>query len=207
MSKLSGDGYLNYWRARIAMGPDQVGFAGTSSLEVDEQADLFHNYIAMAGRFSELKPSAILEYGSGYGRMLKRLRKIFPDAFLFGVDVCREAVDKSWEDRMTKLTVGHTVPDYIIKFPLIITCTVLQHITDENIFRQVAAGLSEASAAGGTLVLLENVSSPGADHVRDSDVKGYQIAFPDFTWHSEFTFKYRGQDHAVMAGVKREKRL
>jgi SAM-dependent methyltransferase len=165
--KLTGKTYVDYWRTRMGAGAEQAAHGGKA---VEEQGDF---YFAQMLPFLPEAADQILEFGSGYGRMLKRLRTRFPGAFLIGVD-------------------------------LVITCTVLQHITDDDLLDAAALSLVRALRPGGAMVLLENVESPGAVHVRDMEVADYMRLFGDAVkWGVDIRdFEWMGELHALMSGVK-----
>jgi len=200
--KLSGEEYLQFWRERIAQGPEQVGYGGSSMKEVEAQADAFIRAIGPRLFIRRQTPLTLLEFGSGYGRMLKRIREVHPGTELFGVDLCPEAIKKSWKDERTQLRVDWTVPVEWVKtdFEMITTFTVLQHVTDEVMFGEICSELAVSLKKGGKIVLLENVSRPGARHVRDADPEDYMDAFPGVDWKDPGFLEYKGEKHAIMVG-------
>lgn len=208
MSKLTGDEYLQYWRNRMAKGPEQAAFDGKAE-EMEVQGGIyFAEMMRCLGKASQQDPKHyhyICEVGSGYGRMLERFRKIFTASLLYGVDVCEEAIEKSWRDSFTMLCCAYRVPEgWKSIFDLVFTCTCLQHVTDEGIYRELIRSIEDSLVYKGTLLILENTSRPGAPHVRDMTSMDYRADFPQIEWDDgTFFFKYKGQEHCVIRGVKR----
>lgn len=197
--KLTGDAYLEFWRERIARGPAECG---ASDYMLDLQADTFAAAVlAVLGGY---RPTCVLEFGSGWGRMLERWRAFWPSAEVHGVELCRPAALGSWRDART--TVHHTedgtVPGALQAhdFDLVLTVTCLQHVTDDALLREVAGGLGEALVSDGRLVMVENVARPGAAHVRDATVLDYQNLFPGLWWAPSLKLTWGGQAHAAMSG-------
>lgn len=204
--KLEGEAYLNYWKERIARGPEQVGFGGSTLDEVEAQGDLYWSMIrrALSGVKGTSDWKHILEFGSGWGRMLKRARKVWPEANLYGVDLCPTAVKESWVDSKTTLHVGTELPAPLFdKMDLAFTCTVLQHVTDPGKMIEACVSLYQSLRQGGTLVLFENVEPVKAEHVLGVPAQVYMDQFPSIEWQEEFPIvKYKDERHAVMVGRK-----
>lgn len=200
VDKLQGQAYLDYWQQRIARGPAECTAGGTEA-EQEAQADAFA--APVRERLGHLTPARVLEFGSGYGRMLKRWRAIWPGAELLGFELCQQAVENSWLDSRTWVhwTADLSLPDWQ-DLSVVITCTALQHVTDHDRFAVACVDLQNALAVDGHLVLIENVSCPGAPHVRDMSVGDYLRAFPQINWYDVESIEWRGQEHAAMFGVK-----
>jgi methyltransferase family protein len=206
MQKLTGEKYLNYWRDRIAKGPEQVGRGGSTMEEVEKQGDLYFDYIrrGLSGVPKQPKIENILEFGSGWGRMLVRCRSIWPDAKLTGIELCPTAAGKSWLDSKTTILTGCEAPASLFgTMDFAFTCTVLQHITDPEKMVQACVSLYSCLKKGGALVLLENVESTKAEHVLGVPAQVYMDQFPTIEWQEEFSIvKYADERHAVMVGKK-----
>jgi SAM-dependent methyltransferase len=198
--KLKGDAYLNHWRERMAKGPDEVAHDGR---DADTQAASFWSALQP---YLPIAPRLALEFGCGYGRMLRYVRERYPRTELHGIDLSSDAIASLLrEDRPPpiRLWVGYRVPRELLNcFDLAYTCTCLQHITDDTYLRGAAKSLDAAVRPGGTLLLLENVAKPGADHVRDMFPDDYRALFPAITWQAESFVEWKGQRHVVLAGVK-----
>lgn len=201
-SKLTGEAYLNYWRDRIARGPEQVGHGGSTPEEVEAQGDLYFGQIKRA--VGTHKVQSVLEFGSGWGRMLKRARGAWPEAQLVGVELCPTAANGSWLDSRTRIVCGSQVPpDVENSVNLAFTCTVLQHITDAPALQVAVLGIERALRKGGLLVLLENVELTKANHVLGWPAQLYMELFRNIDWQEEFPIvKYKDERHAVMTGKK-----
>ncbi|MFA5387964.1 MAG: class I SAM-dependent methyltransferase [Candidatus Paceibacterota bacterium] len=166
--KLQKKAYIDYWRQRMAKGPLQAG--------TEEQAEEIWKKIK--GQFEGIDPHAILEFGCGYGRMTKRLRRVFPDAHITCQDLSQDAVDAV--DALgldnVKTICGHKMLVPVTPVDLIFTCQVLQHVTDDDIFNKIMKGFEKALAAGGTILLFENCHETEADHMSDRPAESYVAA-------------------------------
>lgn len=198
MAKLTGTAYLDYWRTRMAKGADQASFNGR---DADLQGEQIWAFIGP--KLSELKPRSVLDFGCGYGRMLKRIAGIWPEANLHGVDLCSEALESLSRDwpaaKPPKLSTS--IPARL-RVDLIFSCLALQHVTDDALLADIVNRFWAALNPSGVLVLFENVSCPGADHVRDSSAQDYELLWPDLKWTQMGTLVLGFQGHALMAGRK-----
>lgn len=198
-TKLSGDAYRAYWRNRMARGPEQAGWYDYSQAQTDEQAGAIWEFIR--ADLEALKPDSVLEFGSGYGRMLARLRSIYPWAWLYGVDICAEAVKQSWRDDLTEIFTRDIPPS--VEPDLVFTCTALQHVTDRDTFASVVWAFNDESGSGTHFGLFENVTQPAAKHVLGFSADDYMSYFPDVAWNEPRILVLRNEPHAWMTGVRR----
>ncbi len=200
-AKLTGDAYKKYWRERMAKGPHEASFGGAPQ-DTDPQAVAFFEGILRAIP-GDLECGKILEVGSGYGRMLKKLRGKFPTAALVGVELSERAARDSWRDSNTQVICAERVLFGAGPFDLAVTCTALQHMTDEATFKEVCAGIERELVSGGWLVCLENVRSTTASHMRGCPPEDYMRAFKKIMWFGSFeTIIWREECHAVLVGRK-----
>jgi SAM-dependent methyltransferase len=196
--KLTGQAYIDHWKNRIKKSPLE---AGTPENAVDTWSFIKPNV-----QFKE-KIGAVLEYGCAYGRMLRHLQAEWPKAQLFGVDLCKEALDHlaaNWNG--TKPTLfNQGFPPIHVRADLIFTCTVIQHITDDDILHQVAAGFDVILNPGGRLVLFENVTyadGGGGAHMREYSAENYMSLWPSLQWKNCGVYMHGKEAHALMIGRK-----
>ncbi len=198
MGKLAGQAYIDYWRTRMARGPEEASFDGR---DADRQGEAIWEFIEPC--IKRLRPDTILDFGCGYGRMMRRLRALWPAAELHGVDLCQEAlssIQQDWRDsEQPKLSTS--IPDRL-SVDLIFDCMALQHITDEITFENAVMDFHRLNL-GGVLVLFENISQPRAEHVRDMNAGSYMDLWPGLTWTNTGILRLKGQAHALMIGVNR----
>lgn len=110
-TRLTGEAYRKYWTDRMAKGAHEASFGGAKG-DVDPQADAF--FAAICKEIpEEFAPTWVLEIGSGYGRILKKLRWKFPMAALIGVELAEAAVKGSWSDENTKIFRGDRIPSSV----------------------------------------------------------------------------------------------
>lgn len=199
MPKLAGKQYIDYWRTRIARGPDQVSFNGQHA---DRQGQDIWQFVS--GRLEGLRPGSVLEFGCGYGRMLRRLHALWPAATLYGVDICPAALDsiaqdKNWRE-CGKPKLSDSIPE--TRFDLIFDCLALQHVTDDSVFHNLTSKFYTRLNHGGHLVLFENIAFPCAKHVRDMGAPDYMRIWPDLEWTDCGVLMLGFQNHALMIGAK-----
>lgn len=199
MHKLTGLEYLDYWRTRMARGADQAGFNGQ---DADRQGHDIWKFISPW--LQELHPRSAMEFGCGHGRILRRLRGLWPETTLYGVDICAEAVDaiaRTWE--LPGLPQLSTEIPTQIQVNVIVDCLALQHVTDSDVRDDIAERLDAVLAPGGAIVLFENVAHPGAEHMWDASVRDYEGLWPQFQWsHGCGVLVLGYQCHALMIGRK-----
>ena len=197
MNKLSGQAYLDHWKTRMAKGPLEAG--------TEKNADDTWNFVS--GFLPEDEPRSILEFGCGYGRMLRRLRDRWPKARLYGVDLSAEALDHlkaNWERRPPILFNQDSPPTHI-RVDMIFTCTVLQHVTDDAVLGRIGEGFRAILRPGGLMVLFENVShgpGQGGAHMREFAAADYMALCPELKWRECGIFVHRLEAHSLMVGRK-----
>lgn len=198
MDKLTGEQYINHWTKRMAKGPLEAG--------TESNAEEIWNFIRP--HLVGFTPQSVLEQGCAYGRMLRRIQREWPKATLYGADVCREALEhlrQNWLGDMPIVYNQSTPPR--LKVDMIFTCTVLQHITDDDVLQKVADGFREALNPGGRLVLYENIQwahGGGGAHMRHFGPQDYMNFWPELVWKDCGTLAHAhdGQRHELMIGTK-----
>jgi len=95
----------------------------------DEIEHDFNSFIALYARHYE----RIFEFGCNTGFNLNLIKKINPNASLFGVDLSKPAIDQGKEKYKLNLEIGDE--NYLShithnSFDLVFTCSVLNHIPD-----------------------------------------------------------------------------
>jgi len=197
MDKLTGEDYLNHWRARMAKGPQEAG--------TEQNGDDLWNF--MSPSLEDKNPRSILEFGCAYGRMLRRIRARWPEAKLYGVDICKEALEHlraNWEGKVPVL-FNQSVPPAHLRVDMIFTCTVLQHVTDDDVLRQIAESFRAILKPAGNLVLYENIAhrpGKGGAHMREFAAQDYMDLWPELQWQECGIFVHNGEEHDLMIGQK-----
>jgi trans-aconitate methyltransferase len=199
MPKLAGQAYLDCWRTRMAQGADQAGFNGQ---DADRQGNEIWKFIEPW--ISGMKPRTVVDFGCGYGRMLRKMRILWPKSNLYGIDVCKEAIasiNENWrEPGYPKVFVQSQIPQNI-RADLIFDCMVMQHITDDGILGDVVESFKTALRPGGSIVLFENIAETGAKHMRDMPAENYMALFPELKWIEYSILMLGFQAHALMIGT------
>jgi trans-aconitate methyltransferase len=201
MGKLQGKGYLEYWRTRMAIGPNEASLNGR---DADRQGEEIWRMLSLG--LEDLRPRSVLDFGCGWGRMLRKLHRLWPGAEMCGIDLCQEALDDIAQDRnwfeCGKPALYQAIPDDQAPVELILCCMVIQHITDEGILQETADQIYRTLKRRGHLVLFENVASPRADHVRDMTADDYMQLWPRLAWREEGRLVLGVQEHVLLIGRK-----
>ncbi len=221
MNKLAGDEYLDFWRKRIAKGPEEVAYTGSTERESEQHADLIMR--EWEPILKEVEPvlakreqPLIVELGCGWGRMATRLAKRFPEAFVHGYDICSDAivgamarsVEEGLEGRM-HFAVESEIPESLYKHvDLVVTCTCLQHITDDHFFTRAMKSIRDAMRPlTGFALLFENCYVPrggGSRHVRFQGSQDFLRWFEkpegeyEYFWALDRTVVDHGEPHQAM---------
>lgn len=90
----------------------------------------FQNYL------KQIKPTNILEIGSGEGYIIKYVKEIYPDANLFASDIDWQFVKLSAKNSSRTnwiVCIGENLPFQENIFDLIIACEVLEHVSHPEI--------------------------------------------------------------------------
>lgn len=219
--KLQGDAYLDFWRKRIAKGPEEVAYTGSDFAASEAHADrlmaLFEPALGLVeGYLENQEKPVIVELGCGWGRMMSRMAKRFPNAFIHGYDICEEAIGGAFE-RLEKEGVGNRVhlavdskiPENLRRhIDLVYTCTCLQHITDDTFFTEAMMSIREGiRPETGFALLFENThrpEGPAGRHVRfrgAMDFLGW-FAKPEgefeYLWEFDRSYEDHGELHQAM---------
>lgn len=199
MNKLIGTAYIEHWNKRISKGPIEAG-------TIENGNDTWE---FIRPHVCELTPASILEYGCAYGRMLRHVQDQWPQARLYGVDLCKAALDHlaaNWEGKPPVLFHRATPPPRL-KVDLIYTNTVLQHVTDPDILQKIVDGFRAMLNPDGHLVLFENVTyanGGGGAHMVHLGPDGYTGLWPEFDWKDCGRFMHGAEVHELMIGSGRE---
>lgn len=199
MGKLRGKAYTEYWRTRMALGPEEASLNGRGA---DRQGEDIWRMLSPA--LEGLHPRSVLDFGCGWGRMLRKLHRLWPGVSMYGVDLCQEALDNMAQDRhwfdCGKPALSQAIPDDQEPVDLIFCCMVIQHITDNEILQQAADQIYQALRRNGHLVLFENVASPQTEHVRDMAAEDYMQLWPRLVWQEAGRMVLGVQEHALLIG-------
>lgn len=87
----------------------------------------------------KLKPTSILDMGSGNGRTLYGIKQILPHCRLFGYDISKEGVRQAREHFGVETTTN--IAKLEGKFDMVIVNDVLEHIPNDDLFIQKCKGL------------------------------------------------------------------
>jgi SAM-dependent methyltransferase len=196
MDKLKGQAYLEHWEKRMARGPHEAG--------TEENADAVWAFVKP--HLADFTPRSVLEQGCAYGRMLRRIRNQWPKAKLYGVDISKDALthlEANWVSRPPTL-FNQSAPPLDIKVDMIWTCTVLQHVTDDQVLGEIVEGFRAILNPKGKLVLFENVTwahGGGGAHMRHFGAADYMGLWPELRWQDCGTFMHGAESHELMIGT------
>jgi len=198
--KLTGQAYIDHWKTRIARGPHEAG-------TIENGNDTWQ-FITQRLPPS-IAPKSALEFGCAYGRMLRHLREQWPEADLYGVDLCRGALDhlaKNWHlPGGPPRLFNQNVPPTGIEVDLIFTCTVLQHVTDRENLQAIADGFRAILNPNGYLILFENVNwgkGQGGSHMNELTADEYMNLWPELQWRDCGALYHRQEAHELLIGKR-----
>ncbi len=195
--KFTGQAYIDHWTTRMARGPREAG--------TERNADEVWDFIT--GWLEKDEPRSILEFGCAYGRMLRRIQARWPKAKLYGVDLSKAALDHleaNWQGNSPRL-FNQSSPPLHLRVDMIFTCTVLQHVTDDEILAKIANGFGRILKPGAILVLFENVTYAGGGggaHMRHFGPRDYMGLWPELAWEDRGAFMHGFEAHELMIGRK-----
>lgn len=143
--------------------------------------------------------SRLLDYGCGTGRFTRRLKEHFE---AHGVDQSREMLKHASGARFDLLGDGGRIPAPDDYFDILWTCTVLQHIPDDEI-QAVAAEIRRVLRPGATVLLCENTHehpfrASGSGHMVFRRPAEYVALFPGIEVVDGFVAE--GEQHTILLG-------
>jgi len=182
--------------------------AWTNSTFLAETEEWWKRIARQLGHRLKPKDARVLDFGCGVGRWTARIAKELGRE-VFGVDVSPTMVAMARKDhpaldfRAINPTKPLPFPDGF--FDMIFTCTVLQHIPDEEL-RQVTAELLRVSRPGALIFLLENCHAAK----RRTSVSGHVVFRTELEYRQIFqgigeqeSWMVEGEKHAILAGRRR----
>lgn len=97
----------------------------------------------------------VLEVGCGWGRWADKISTV-ADSYT-GVDVCKELVNRSQPEHDIRLIEPCVLPFDANSFDVVVTITVLQHITDVDMEKTIAE-MNRVLKDGGRVLCVENTT-------------------------------------------------
>ncbi len=200
VEKLTGDAYPEYWRRRAQLGLTAIAPKGFTVDQTVAQGNTLWSMIEPA-----LPPPAevriAVDFGCGWGRLTEKLRGRYPDADVWGLDFQPDMIRLARQRRLTHISrpwleprgtlfyqEGSQVPGAIEGLvDLVLTCAVLHHITDLQMWRRATTSFHRAVRPDGWLVMLESIRDSAAVHMTGLGLEAYKQALPGFE------FEQRGQ--------------
>lgn len=183
--KLMGDDYFRYWQGRPAkVGPNYVGRPGMTQEQIRRQAKQFWMQLRRVLPPPRKRIKVVTEFGCGWGRIANRLRGRYKKAEVWGIDMALDSIEYGRQTfPQVKFFRASFYHRYVPDADLLVTCTCLQHITDPDVFRNVAESFRQKVKPGGYFVMFEN-ATPKLRHWHMHEMKpaDYVRAFPGFTF-------------------------
>jgi len=122
--------------------------------------------------------STVLDIGCGVGRWVPLLSKYFTD--YYGCDITDNAIEKTRKavadtglNYVVEKIVDNVLPFKNIKFDLVWTCVVLQHIVDKELLEYYAQQISYAVKPEGYLLITENIAECKDSHYMNFRSESY----------------------------------
>jgi len=186
-----------YWNNRFEeQGQEYV--AHRQLRNYDKQKEIIGNAV----RPFLVKRSKTLDFGSGVGRFQDMLWRHSDE--VYALDYVKGALGilkESWPQTET-VCHGHLpLPFSTGTFDLIWTCTVLQHIVEQDYFEGTCRELYRIAAPGGNFLMVENVSDD-APHVKPRAALDYAEAIGFDPMHIEKISVDHKDSHWVIYGRK-----
>ena len=147
------DGSANYWDDRV----DSHGHTGWSSPLIFGY-DQALRLAAIRDAVTRIAPNAgrIVDYGCGTGDFTRMLAEIADE--VVGFDISSRALARARDEtRVTNvLYTERSTELFCVPADIILSVTVLQHIVDDAVLREVLRTFSDGVTDGGFIVLLES---------------------------------------------------
>lgn len=187
----------------MASEEDQLNWTGSSGYTLLFQSSAFVR--ALASNFTELtgkklNNSNILDFGCGWGRLIRLMYKYTPPENLYGCDPWNKSIEKCQENRVAAhLAVSAYLPDTLpfdgVKFDLIYSFSVYTHLSEHAIEKTLAACRKSISDQG----LMAITIRPKAywDYHVDTKDKVNRNAMK--AAHDEIGFAHTGHVHRARA--------
>lgn len=165
---------IKYWEQRYSDMSDEriVGRIDWSKEDYYKELNRWTSIIEP--NIKQMKKEAIasdtvLDIGCGIGRWVPLLTKYFTN--YYGCDITDNAIDKTQKSientglnyKLAKV-INDVLPFKNIKFDLIWTCVVLQHIVDNKLLEYYAQQMSNMTKERGYLLITENIANCKNSH-------------------------------------------
>ena len=203
MTKNTGETYRQYWQKRHKKhGRAYIGDISNWNDEdlTEQQGEQF---------WSQLEPrlpdpehvQTVLDFGCGWGRMTRKLKDKYPDADVYGVDMVPGAIETAQATIMDcTFACDSRIPGDFPNFDLIVTCTVLQHVTDPTTWELLCADFENRCHLGGRLLMLEELGDNTAKHVANHTLISLRQDLSGFALHKDAEFG----EHTLLIAARRE---
>ena len=182
-----------YWDSRYAKhGALTVGRMGMTAEQVEAQADVFWSHV---GPRIPRPCNDLLDFGSGPGRMARRLVGDRCDIRYWGVDLCAEAIRLADADPLLaplESVVFHALdaagpdkgklPFHDGFFDCVVACTVLQHIVDDAQFAHWTKEIARVTRPGGVVVVLDGMGCAAHARSRTPQEVGEALGMEAVRW-------------------------
>ena len=137
----------------------------SDSLESTIRQNIYRNFITQKSIIKYLRPKTnetILDFGCGIGRISKMVSKF--SKMVIAIDCSDEMIKKAIEENSRPNIAYSTSENYLFKnnrFDAIYTCWVLQHISDNQLTKEIKK-FQEILKKGGRIIILEQISKEGS---------------------------------------------
>ena len=196
---------LDYWNNRYKemKGINVVGRFDWSESEYKSEKD---KWASLVGPFiEEIEPKKVLDFGCGIGRWVQFFEKYGIKDY-FGCDIVEKSIDlikTNFPDIKNISLINETnkIPFSPNKFDLIWTCTVLQHIIDDNLLNFYIEQFYKRLKKDGHVLCVENITNaPNSDYITFRSFDEYKSLFENqgFKCITSVEFEASNEPHMIM---------
>jgi 2-polyprenyl-3-methyl-5-hydroxy-6-metoxy-1,4-benzoquinol methylase len=198
------DEYANLRNALPAMASElvQTNWTGSSGYTLLYQSSAFvrsvaSNYIALTGR--TLENAKILDFGCGWGRLIRLMYKFSPPENIYGCDPWDKSIEACLESGVVgNLALSEYLPEVLpfpgVKFDFIYSFSVFTHLS-ERACNQTLKACRRAISPNGIMALTVRPKSYWDHHVDTKDKVDRLKMKSD---HDAVGFAHTGHYHRVM---------
>lgn len=201
------DNNIKYWETRYKnmSGIQTVGGRGINIEKYNRTNKAFLDIIQ-----SLLEGKTItncLDFGCGIGRWQPYLTTI--SKFYYGCDIIKNVIEEckiKYDPSISSFDVitNNKIPFNNIKFDLIWTCVVLQHVVNEDLLKSYVSQFKDRLNTGGIIFITENIyKASNNNYLCFRGREEYELLFKEFNLKMVKTYDFDTKEpHGIFIGLK-----